>query len=746
MRALSTLTAQAQQGLLQPADHRDAFVDDVIRVRDRYYILATSTLADARTQVLKQGDTFAVFDRHGDIGPLGAGAQGLYHQETRFLSSLVLKLNGSRPILLSSSVQDDNLQLIVDLTNPDININGRLIVPRGALHISRSMFLWNAVCYERLTVTNYTLSPIEASLSLQFDSDFADVFEVRGIKRQRRGRRLHDSVEDCRATLSYEGLDGVVRGLSLECSPQPKRLTGNGLELDVGLEPQAEMSYSLMSSCHIAEPRVSSISYECAFKEAQAWVDRCKTGCCEIFTANEQLNDWINRSLADLRMLTSDTAQGPYPYAGVPWFSTAFGRDGIITALETLWFDPSLARGVLQYLASTQATEIDTYSDAEPGKILHETRKGEMARLREVPFARYYGSVDSTPLFVLLAGAYYERTGDLDFINSIWPNVELALEWIDKYGDADGDGLVEYAKRSPQGLDQQGWKDSRDSIFHVDGSLAEPPIALCEVQGYVYAAKRCAASIAKALGHNFRCGVLEDQADAVRKRFEQAFWCEEISTYALALDGRKAPCRVRASNAGHCLFTGIASPERGRMVAQSLLAPPLYSGWGIRTLGTAEARYNPMSYHNGSVWPHDNALICHGIARYGLSNAAVQVLTGLFDASILLDLHRLPELFCGFARRPHEGPTLYPVACSPQAWSAATVFMLLSACLGIEIRGGAGEVRFNRAVLPESIPEIKLSNLRVGRGSVDLAIQRFKENISVNILRREGDIRILTVK
>ncbi len=722
-------------------------IGDVIQVEKQFYIRASSSLADDRTRVLLSGDTFAVFDRGGDIHPLGIGQQGIFHKETRHLSRLELRINGIRPLLLSSTIREDNVLFAVDLTNPDLRTEDGDPLPRGTLHIFRAKVLADSVCYDRITVHNYGDKPRDITLSFEFEADFADIFEVRGEKRLRHGQHFPDEASRTGVVMAYEGLDHIRRSTRMECSAETCTTREGEISVPIHLDAQSESSFTLLAECrHGEEDRSRPQHY---FEALQHMSQRRGSGPLahvEIQTSSERFNNWVRRSQSDLAMMVTQTPYGPYPYAGVPWFSTVFGRDGIITALELLWLEPSIAKGVLSYLAATQATTEDPERDAEPGKILHEMRKGEMAELHEVPFGRYYGAVDATPLFLMLAAAYYERTGDLEFLRSIWPNIVAALEWVDTYGDKDGDGFVEYQRQTGNGLAQQGWKDSNDSVFYSDGRLAAGPIALCEVQSYVYAARRGIASVAKDLGHTAVAEQLNTGASELKAKFETMFWSDELSMFALALDGDKRQCRVRTSNAGHCLFSGIASEAHHRAVSEALLSPAFFSGWGIRTLVTNEKRYNPMSYHNGSVWPHDNALIALGSLRRQGKDLSLRVLSALLDLSLEVQQRRLPELICGFARRPGKGPTLYPVACSPQAWAAGSVFLVLQACLGLEIRALESRIYLHHSALPQELKQVHIRNIRVGNASVDLAFERYAETVGFDILRREGDVEIVALR
>lgn len=712
-----------------------------------FVVAATASLQERRPLTLKHGDTFALFDSNGDAIPWPGSPEGVFHLDTRYLSALQLRIDGHRPILLSSTLRDDNANLTCDLTNPDIvDADGTITMAHDLLHIRRYRFLWKARCYERIAVRNYDEQPRTLRLQVRFAADFVDLFEVRGATRDARGTLHEPEFGTDQVVLAYTGLDTRLRKTTLKFDPRPEQLDGSRAIFELTLAPHAIGAIAI----EIAFDRPPSRAqlhgtFWSAMRDARRALRASASRAASIETSNDVFNEAARRSVSDLYMLITDTDEGPYPYAGIPWFSTVFGRDALITALEILWLDPSVARGVLAHLARNQATELDPAADAEPGKILHEVRRGEMAEMGEVPFRRYYGSVDSTPLFVMLAGAYLERTGDLPFVATLWPNIEAALSWIEIYGDKDGDGFVEYFRQNEQGLANQGWKDSRDSIFHADGTLATGPIALVEVQAYVYGAWTAAGAIAQRLGFSEQASKLTERAAKLRASFDAAFFDEELGTYVLALDGRKRACRVLASNAGHALLTGIALPHRAGLVAQTMMAGPSFSGWGVRTVASTAPRYNPMSYHNGSVWPHDNALLGAGLARYGFRQEAARIFEGLFVASTYIDLRRLPELLCGIPRRRGQGPTFYPVACIPQAWAAAAPLSLLQSCLGLGFDPVGRRVSFNEPVMPDFLNHITLRRLSIGSGWADVALRRSGSKVMVDVLDRSGPLRVVTI-
>jgi glycogen debranching enzyme len=709
-----------------------------------FYIPATGSSTRPR-RTLKHGDCFAVLDSHADIGASAGGPDGIFFCDTRYLSHLEMLLNGQQPLLLGSSVRDDNSILTVDLTNSDIYLAQNLVLPKDVLHVVRTLFLWRGTAYQRLRVQNHGDRPFEVRLTLAFASDFADLFEVRGMRRARRGTATAEVSGDNGVTLNYQGLDGNRLRTMLLFDPAPERLADSTASYAFDLQPDQSRSIYVAVKCNRGVDESPPLPFRKGLRAAFQEHRSASRGLATIMTSNPIFNEVMCRSMADLAILTTGTPEGPYPYAGIPWYSTTFGRDGIITAMQMLWCDSRIAKGVLRRLAAYQAKDFEPVADAEPGKILHEMRGGEMAALREVPFKQYYGSVDATPLFVMLAGLYTEHTGDIETLQELWPNIEAALAWIDGPGDPDRDGFIEYDRADQNGLVNQGWKDSYDAVFHSDGSIALGPTALCEVQGYVYAAKRAAARGARRLGKLALGDSLDAQAVKLAERFEAAFWCEDLDTYALALDGHKRPCRVRTSNAGQVLFSGIAAPERAERVMRDLMRPSFFSGWGIRTVAREEKRYNPMSYHNGSVWPHDNALIAAGFARYGHKSAIDRVFKGLFDAAAYMELRRLPELYCGFQRGRQRGPTLYPVACSPQAWAAGTPLMLLQSALGLEFDHDRNEILLREPRLPAFLEEVTLRNLRLGKSVVDLMLRRHGNDVSIQVLRNEGQIRISAV-
>jgi glycogen debranching enzyme len=693
-------------------------------------------------ETLKHDDAFAVVDTHGDLGAFGNHVDGFFFNDTRYLSRLELLIARHPPLLLGSTIDNNDIQLCCDLTNTDVYTDGALWLHKDVVHVFRTTYVRDATLRQRLVFTNHSNVDLMLPVSIIFDSDFADIFEVRGMRREKRGSVKRTLESRSSVKLSYSGLDKTVRQTTVHIDPEPASLkeTSAFFHLHIPAK-QSERVFITVSAG--AEHKKPQCSYVKGLRDAHRAIRRAESQTTSVEASDPDLGQVLGRALADLRLLVTETEDGPYPYAGTPWYSTTFGRDALITALQVLWIDPSIARGVLRRLARFQAVEHDAAADAQPGKILHEMRSGEMAALREIPFGLYYGSVDSTPLFILLAGAYVGVTADTKLLAEIWPAILKALEWIEGPGDPDRDGFVEYARETESGLANQGWKDSHDAVFNSDGSLAVGPLALVEVQGYVYAAKIAASRMATMLGNRDLADKLDTEARDLQRRFEQAFWSPEIGTYALALDGAKKRVAVRSSNAGHVLSSGIASPDHALSIVEQMLSPGFFSGWGVRTIATSEARYNPMSYHNGSIWPHDNAMIGAGFARYGQTGRIEPIFDGLLDAALKMAQGRLPELFCGFRRRPGRAPVLYPVACSPQAWASGAMIHILSSLMGLEIDGASRTITLHSPRLPRRAGEIKVHNIRAGEGSADFILRRSHGVVTVDVTDCRGGAKVV---
>ncbi len=729
-------------------------------------------------QVLKHGNLYQLTDPFGDIHPDSRGL-GVYHGDTRILSCSVLRIGGERPVLLQGSM-GSNYRGRIQLTNPSADRNPAAkvnplddLVGR-TIGISRDRLIAGEALEERVRIVSHASRPERISLELELGFDGADIFEVRGYPRKARGVLLPVAVTADRVTFRYDGLDGIRRSTHVAFSQPATEVTpvdattdpidiGAAVRLcwELDLEPgaAATIRWTVWSSqgpmpeaarkATIANgaadlaalfpdpPHVTGDEGAAAY---HAW----ERGTTAVDSDHDLFNLVIKRSVADLRLLVNE-GPGPdqrYVAAGVPWFATLFGRDAIITAIQSIAFRPQLAVETLTVLAAYQASEIDDWRDAEPGKILHELRGGEMARSGELPHTPYYGSVDSTPLWIILLGIAYDWTGDRALLDRLWPNAMAALDWIDRYGDRDGDGFVEYERRSERGLLNQGWKDSSDAIRDRTGTEAPPPIALAEVQGYVYDAKRRLAGLARARGEDELAIRLDIEADALRTRFDETFWVEDLQTYAIALDRDKRQADAIASNAGQCLWTGIVATNRAPAVIDGLLKPAMFSGWGIRTYASGQPGYNPIGYHTGTVWPHDTSLIAAGMKRYGFDDAANRLVGPILEAAQRFPEYRLPELFCGFDRDDSHIPVPYPVACSPQAWAAGSSFLFLTTMLGLQAHADRGELELRHPHLPDWMGKVTLTNLRIGEASVDLLFHRWRGTTSAEVLRKVGDLAV----
>lgn len=693
--------------------------------------------------VLKHDRLFLLLDGHGNVAPPGRGGLGLFFDDTRLLSHYAIRLQHGPPSLLSSQVPDQYLAQI-DLSISDRIFGEHTWDPQSVIHIRREILLEDRLI-ERLSLTNYGQQPLDYEIDLLLGCDFADIFEVRGWRRERRGQFYEPAVSDSMITFLYRDLSGELLRSTIRFLRRPAELHADRARWQFHFEPGGRE----VIEWEVLPPNVEPARGADELLESRrqpmrriyhAWRDECSRWTTNV----EEFNHTLVHAVDDLRALYIEADGETVISAGIPWYSTVFGRDSIITSLETLSVNPRIARDTLRYLARHQGAVEDSFREEQPGRIMHELRRGELARSGESPHTPYFGTVDATPLWLVLLHETWRWTGDDALVRDMLPHARRALEWIDTYGDLDGDGFIEYARTSERGLVNQGWKDSGDGVPFPDGALPEPPIALVEVQGYVYDAKTRMSQIFDAFGEPQTAARLRADADSLRQRIFDAFWLDDSDMFALALDGRKRPLPTMTTNGGHLLWSRAVDPLHAARLVDRLLADDMFSGWGIRTLSSRHAVYNPMSYHNGSVWPHDNAMVVMGMAHYGFSGRALPVLHALHDAAANMRLHRLPELFCGMQRAHGMRPVLYPVSCSPQAWASGAFFMLLQAVLGIRPDAPRGVVHIREPVLPSFLDRLELHGLCVGRSQLGLEFRRHGRRTLANLLGVDGEpIRVV---
>jgi glycogen debranching enzyme len=688
--------------------------------------------------VLKHDRLFLLVNLHGNITPAGSCSLGLYQDDTRILSEYRLTVRGGPPVLLSAQVPRSYGGLI-DLAVNDLPFGGNPWDPRNVIHIRRELTLTDRLV-ERMTLTSHLRTPLDYWVEIAFGADFADIFEVRGWRRDGRGQHFAPQIRNGSLVFAYRGLDGRTVRSVVRFRHPPDRLTAATARWDLRLhgERRVELEWEIHAEDATRRPFPLRGLDDCSARldsVYHAWQEKASRWT----TDAGDFDHLLRRAADDLRALHVEVDGQSVISAGIPWYSTIFGRDSIITSLQALPLNPEIAAGTLRYLASRQGEREDPYTEEQPGKILHELRRGEMARSGEIPHVPYYGSIDATPLWLILLHETWRWTGDAALSRELLPHADRALEWIDRHGDLDGDGFVEYARASEKGLVNQGWKDSGDGVPFPDGRLPEPPIALVEVQGYVYDAKVRMAELYHALGHPDRAAALRQQAAALRERIRDAFWLEELGTFALALDRDKHPIPTATTNAGHLLWSRVPAPDQARRLALRFLEPDFFSGWGIRTLSAAHPVFNPMSYHNGSVWPHDNAIVVLGMALHGYARSALPVVRALYEAGIHDDSQRLPELYCGMPRGRGHRPVAYPVSCSPQAWASGSLFMLLQALLGIYAEAPARVLHIRDPVLPDFLSDLTVSGLPIGGTRVALQFRRHGNRTLANLLALEGD-------
>jgi glycogen debranching enzyme len=692
------------------------------------------------TLTLKHGRMFLVADRRGDLDPPGHCGLGFYHDDTRVLSRYRLTVPGDTVSVLSC--QDRSMYgAQIDLAVPDPEVPGTDVrANRHSVHIRREMLLDDRFV-ERVTLTSFLTHPVDYWVDLGLGADFADIFEVRGWRRERRGTYYRPVVSDDAIDYRYRGTDGQTLRTQVRFLTPPQEVRPDGARWHTHLTPGAKATLEWQVVPDV-DPRAGSVSpgveledrWEPLAASYRGWRQECTAWQSDV----DAFNTTVEQAVVDMHALYVEADGHDVISAGIPWYSTAFGRDSLITSLQTLPLNPRIARETLQYLARHQGEKEDPFTEEQPGKILHEVRRGELARSGEIPHVPYYGTVDATPLWLVLLHETWRWTGDAELVRELLPHAERALEWIDRYGDVDGDGLVEYARSSERGLANQGWKDSGDGVPFPDGRLAEPPIALVEVQGYVYDAKVRMAGLYRIFGREEEATRLREEAAVLRGRILERFWMEEVGTFALALDGRKRPVPSATSNAGHLLWSRVPTREQAARMARHFASPDMFSGWGLRTLSAAHPVFNPMSYHNGSIWPHDNALVGLGLALAGHTEVALWIFTALHEAATGLTYHRLPELYCGMERAGGASPVLYPVSCSPQAWAAGAVFMLLQAATGILPDGPSGELHIREPELPPFLDALDVRGLHVGGARADLRFRRHRGRTMANLLGVEG--------
>jgi glycogen debranching enzyme len=733
-------------------------------------MVAMQTGSVLERTVLKEGQLYLVADRAGDITALNVEGHGLYFRDTRHLSLFELEVSGTRLVLLSATGELNFMSNLQFANDTLLGSGGEMVAEPRTISLRRNRFLHDRL-HERVGVVNYNRHPVRLTLRFRLGSDFRDMFEVRGYARRdpdQAGDLLPIDVLEEGVLLRYRGHDGVERRTRIAFDPPPSRVEivsdrprtiGASLPnsedprgesgvvppiaaavFELDLAPSQTRSVTVDVTPEVADQCLSprGVGLDAAFLDVQYSYDDWRANSTSIETDHEVFDQLLRRASHDLRLLIDDIDGNLVPTAGIPWFAVPFGRDSLISSMQTLPLRSDVCAGTLRFLAQHQGSQRNDYRDEQPGKILHEVRLGELANLGRVPHAAYYGSVDATPLFLVALGEYVDWTGDLDLARELLPNAERALRWMAEYGDLDGDGLLEYQTRSPQGIRNQGWKDSPDSATYRDGRLAEPPIALAELQAYAYAAHRRMADIYGWLDQTERAREQRSAAERVRARFLEAFgMLDEASApfWAMGLDGDKRPIDSVTSNPGHALWVGLLRGDEARITVERLMGEDMLCGWGLRTLSSRAAVFNPMSYHNGSVWPHDNALIALGMKRVGADAAATEVASQVLEAGLRFPNTRLPELYCGFSRdrRYRSTPAQYPVSCSPQAWAAGSVFMLLQTLLGLEVSALERVVRL-RPLLPVWLGRVSLRNLHVGARSLDFDVVRVGHRTEVDVL------------